>query len=318
MEANARREFLKQGSMALAAGLVAPLVPGLALAGDNSTEVIILHTNDTHSRLDPFPLNDKRHGGMGGVTRRAAMVEEVRANLKPNQHLLLLDSGDMVQGTPYFNFFAGEPEMKAMSAMGYAASTLGNHDFDNGLAGLTRMLTHANFPILNINYDFTGTNADLRQFIKPYQVFNCGPVKVGVFGVGIAFEGLVLPGSHGLVRYQDPLPLAKEMVQHLKRNLGCHYVICLSHLGLTSVAGRTNDRELAKACPGLDLILGGHTHTFMEAPERVIHTHEQETLINQVGWAGIWLGQLTLKFGPAGKAKTLAQAPMPVQEIGLG
>lgn len=309
-----RRTFVKAaGSLAALA-----LVPGIPVLAASDTEVIILHTNDTHSRIDPFPNDGRKWGGLGGVAQRATLIERVRETLKPHQHLLVLDSGDMVQGTPYYNFFGGEPEIKAMSAMGYAGATLGNHDFDNGLSGLNRMLEHANFPVLVANYDFKGAGSELEKRVKPYHVYELGGVRIGTFGLGIAFDGLVLPGSHGLVRYQDPLPIAREMVNHLKKQLGCSYVICLSHLGLGYDNGKVSDRVLAKSTPGLDLILGGHTHTFLEAPERVVHADGTETLINQVGWAGIWLGQVNVKFGPANRAKTLAMSPTPVVSKNLG
>lgn len=272
--------------------------------GQSTKRLVILHTNDTHSRLDPFPDDGRKWGGLGGIARRAALVQSIRAT-EPN--VLLLDSGDIVQGTPYFNFFGGEPELKAMSAMGYDGATLGNHDFDNGLMGLERMLPHAAFPYLCANYDFGKT--ELKGRFEPYKVFDKGGVKIGVFGLGIAFEGLVLPTAYGATVWQDPLPIARQMVDHLRQKLGCDYIICLSHLGLSYGNDKVSDRVLAKATPGLDLILGGHTHTFMDQPERVLHPDGQETIINQVGWAGVWLGQIEVEFGTGQAPKTSARLP---------
>ena len=305
-----RRLFIRNG-MATSAGLALGLGQLPALA-KSSTTITILHTNDTHSRLDPFPNDGRKWGGLGGIARRAALVEKLR---KQQDNILLLDSGDIFQGTPYFNFFGGEPELKAMSAMGYDAATLGNHDFDNGLAGLERMLPFANFPYLIANYDFSKTS--LKNSFKPYKIFNKAGIKIGVFGLGIAFEGLVLPKAYGETIWNDPLPIAKEMVHELKVNQGCHYIICLSHLGLTYPNDKVSDRKLAQSTPGLDLILGGHTHTFMENAERVVHPNGQETLINQVGWAGIWLGRIDLEFTPGKVAKTIALAPIGVSEKNL-
>jgi 5'-nucleotidase len=170
---------LASGSALLAAGSF----PVEALAGGELTRLTILHTNDMHSRIDPFPETDKRYAGMGGVSQRAALVKAIRAE---NEHVLLLDSGDIFQGTPYFNFYGGEVEFKAMSAMGYDAATMGNHDFDAGLEGFNLQLPHADFPFLVANYDFSDTL--LNKKIKKYKVFKRGPLKIGVFGLGIELD----------------------------------------------------------------------------------------------------------------------------------
>jgi len=137
-----RRKFIKNaltGSAILAIGLEHQQL----FASDNIQKLTILHTNDVHSRIDPFPADDVRYAGMGGVAPRAALIKKIRAE---EEHVLLFDAGDVFQGTPYFNFYGGEPELKLMSTMGYDAGTMGNHDFDNGVEGFLKQIHHANFP----------------------------------------------------------------------------------------------------------------------------------------------------------------------------
>lgn len=300
-----RRDFVRQASLISAGSIF-----GLNAFAQSEVKLIILHTNDTHSRLDPFPDDGRKWGGLGGVARRAALIDQIR-----NQHknVLLLDSGDIVQGTPYFNFFKGEPELMAMNEMGYDFATLGNHDFDNGINGLRRMIDWAKFPFLVANYDLSGEG--LASQIQPYKVVERQGVKIGIFGLGIEFAGLVLPQAHGKVIYQDPLPAAKEIVKHLKQNLACDYVICLSHLGLKYDSAKVSDLVLAKQTPGLDLILGGHTHSFLDKPEIIIHPDKSQTVVNQVGWAGVWLGQIEVTFSPIAPPKTIVASPMVINQV---
>jgi hypothetical protein len=187
-----RRRFL-QTLAASAAGVALAPASVLAAPASAAARLVILHTNDTHSRLDPFPDDGGRYAGLGGVARRARLVERVR---QEHEHVLLLDSGDIFQGTPYFNLFGGEPEFRAMSAMRYDAATLGNHDFDNGVEGLVEMLPHAAFPFVSANYDVSAAPEALRERVAPYLIRQMGPVRVGIFGLGIAFERLVLPALH--------------------------------------------------------------------------------------------------------------------------
>ena len=147
-----RRDFISRVAGG-AAALGLSSVPFDILARNEIIKLTILHTNDVHSHIDPFPMNDPKYPGMGGVAQRAAIIDKIRAEEK---NVLLLDSGDIFQGTPYFNLYGGELEMKLMSKMQYDASTVGNHDFDNGLDGLAKQLPHASFPFLCSNYDFTG------------------------------------------------------------------------------------------------------------------------------------------------------------------
>jgi len=290
-----RRRFFQTLAAGTAGAYLAPLK---VLAGDE-LRLVILHTNDTHSRIDPFPMDGGRNAGMGGIARRAALIKRIRAT-EPN--LLLLDSGDIFQGTPYFNFFGGEVEFKAMSAMGYDASTLGNHDFDNGVDGLVRMLPQASFPFVSANY-IVDPASPLAGRVRPHLIREVGPITVGIFGLGIDFDRLVIGALHEGVSYSDPILVARQQVETLRQQ-GCHLVICLSHLGFRYREDRPSDMTLAAEVPGIDLILGGHTHTFLDAPETVSHPDGRFTVVNQVGWAGIRLGRIDVVFSrdarPAG------------------
>lgn len=289
-----RRHFLTQSS--LAAGTL--LLPGWAQAQEAEAEhLVILHTNDVHSRLDPFPMDGSRNQGMGGVAARAALIEQIR---KENAHVLLLDAGDIFQGTPYFNLYKGEPEMKAMQAMGYDACTMGNHDFDAGLDNFATQLQHVKFPVLVSNYDFTNTPMEGKAL--PYKIFRRGRLKIGVLGVGIELKGLVPDALFGNTVYQDPVAKANETAYYLKYREKCDLIICLSHLGYSYREGnKISDKSLAAASENIDLIIGGHTHTFLAEPEKVRNKKGEEVLINQVGWGGIVLGRLDYIFSKVSK-----------------
>ncbi len=259
--------------------------------------LVVLHTNDTHSRMDPFPMDGGPFAGLGGAARRATLIRRVR---EENEHVLLLDSGDIFQGTPYFNFFGGELEFRAMTAMGYDAATLGNHDFDNGVDGLAAMLPEAGFEFVSANYDVSGSALD--GHVRRYTVREFGRVKVGVFGLGIGFENLVLASLHEGVRYTDPTAAARTACREL-RGLGCALIICLSHLGYVYPdPERPSDRTLAEAVPEIDLILGGHTHTFLDQAEVFGRGRTGFTVVNQVGWGGMRLGRVDVTFDGAGQA----------------
>lgn len=257
------------------------------------TKLTILHTNDVHSRIDPFPMDGGKNEGLGGVSKRATLIKRIREEQK---NVLLLDAGDIFQGTPYFNFFGGELEMKLMSEMGYDAATIGNHDFDGGIDGLDRQLVHANFPLLVSNYNFENTL--LKGKTKEYKIFKKGGLKIGVFGVGIELEGLVPKSLYKETIYNDPLHAAQKWATMLKQEESCDYVICLSHLGYKygPNENKISDRFLAENSTNIDLIIGGHTHTFLKEPERLKNKDGNPVLVNQVGWAGIVLGRLDVYF----------------------
>ena len=287
-----RRKFLKQTALASSL-LAASQFPLDAFAADEQTKqsLTILHTNDVHSRLDPFPMDGGKYQGLGGVLAREKIISTIRQEEK---NVLLVDSGDIFQGTPYFNFYKGEPEMKVMSMLGYECATIGNHDFDNGIEGLAKQLMHADFPIVNCNYDFSTTI--LEHVIKPHTIIKKGKLKIGLFGIGIELKGLVPDHLFGAIQYHDPIEYANETAYFLKYKKRCDYVICLSHLGFEYKDNKISDKILAKETANIDLILGGHTHTFLDEPFKAKNLKSQEVLINQVGWAGIKLGRIDIYF----------------------
>jgi len=285
-----RRIFLKKIALGSAvAGLGG--IPLQSFAAGGVDKLVILHSNDVHSRIDPFPDNDKKFPGMGGMANKAAIIKKIRSE---EDNVLLLDAGDIFQGTPYFNFYGGELEMKLMSEMQYDAGTMGNHDFDAGIDGFVKQLPHATFPILVANYDFTGTA--LENKIEQYKIFQKKNIKVGVFGLGIELKGLVPEKLFEKIQYLDPVEKAKEMVAILRDKEKCDYIICLSHLGYQYKDDKISDVKLAAQTEGIDLILGGHTHTFLDAPVIYKNFADKEVLINQVGWAGVWLGRVDIFF----------------------
>jgi 5'-nucleotidase len=292
-----RRKFISTmigGSVALVA------LPSLATSR-KGTKITILHTNDTHSRIDPFPADDAKYPGLGGVSKRKALVDKIRSE---EEHVLLLDAGDIFQGTPYFNLFGGEVEFKAMSAMGYDAATMGNHDFDAGLEGFDKVLPLATFPFLCANYDFSDTV--LKDKTSPYKVFQKGDLRIGVFGVGVELTGLVGKSFYGETRYVDPVAVSQQMANRLKFDEKCNLVICLSHLGYTPRLNDMCDKVLAAETEHIHLIIGGHTHTVMEKCEEHKNKAGKTVLVNQVGWAGIALGRVDLYFDEKGNPDLFA------------
>lgn len=281
-----RRDFIKTLSAAtVGVGLAG--IPFELLAKKDIIKITVLHTNDVHSRIEPFPDNDPKFPGMGGVAQRAAIINDIRNKEK---NILLLDAGDIFQGTPYFNLFKGEVEMKLMSQLKYDAGTIGNHDFDNGVNGLAEMMQYANFPLLNCNYDFTGTA--MAGKTKPYKIFEMDGARIGVFGIGIELKGLVPDKMYGKTVYLDPMEKAAVTAHHLKHNEKCDVVICLSHLGYKYPDGKISDDVFAKKSLNIDLIIGGHTHTFIDTPFKYSNRDGKPVYIAQVGWAGIKLGRI--------------------------
>ena len=295
-----RRSFIRTAGMASAV-LAKPGIPFSFLDAVEITRITILHTNDVHSRIDPFPDDGSRNAGMGGASRRAALIDKIR---KEEEHVILLDAGDIFQGTPYFNFFDGELEMKLMSAMKYDAATIGNHDFDAGIEGLEKQLPHADFPLIISNYDFKDTIMQGKTL--DHIIIEKGDIKIGVTGVGIKLDGLVPKKLYKETRYLDPQENAQRMAHILKRELRCDYVICLSHLGYKYNHGRVSDVVLAENTEDIDLIIGGHTHTFMRNPEFLKNKAGKTVMVNQVGWGGIMLGRLDILFERNRKGKCVS------------
>ncbi len=281
-----RRDFIKQASLG-ALGL--SLMPNNLFAENDLIKLTILHTNDMHSHIEPFTSG--RNKGLGGIAERATLIKKIRAE---SEHVLLLDAGDIFQGTPYFNMYGGELEFKLMSEMKYDAATIGNHDFDNGLDGLKSQLPFANFPFLCANYDFS--DGILNGEFKPYKIFKKAGVKIGVFGIGIQLDGLVPKSLYGNTIYNDPIAKSNYYASHLKNELGCDLVICLSHLGFKYKSSKIDDINLAEQTRNIDLIIGGHTHTFLNKPISKMNIEQKAVLIAQVGWAGIKIGKIDYFF----------------------
>ncbi len=287
-----RREFIQKTA-------ASSVVLGLSNIGidtiisPETKKITILHTNDVHSHIDPFPADHPRNPNMGGVARRAALIESIR---KEDKNVLLLDAGDIFQGTPYFNYYGGELEFKLMSMMQYDLATMGNHDYDNGIDGFYAQLPHAKFDFVSANYDFK--NTVLHDIIKPYKIFIKDGIKIGIFGLGIELNGLVDKKLYKETVYNNPIEVAQDMTRILKEEQKCDLIICLSHLGFKykDDPEKPNDIMLAQKTKNIDLIIGGHTHTFLNKPVIEKNSEGKEVLINQVGCYGINLGKIDFYF----------------------
>ena len=287
-----RRDFIQK----TAASSVVLGLSNIGISNIISSEtkkITILHTNDVHSHIDPFPADHPRNANMGGAARRAALIESIR---KEEENVLLLDAGDIFQGTPYFNYYGGELEFKLMSMMQYDLATMGNHDFDNGIDGFYAQLPHAKFEFVSANYDFK--NTDLNDIVKPYKIFNKDGIKIGIFGLGVELDGLVDKKLYKETVYNNPIEVAQDMTRILKEEQKCDLVICLSHLGFSykNEPYKVSDLELAKKTNNIDLIIGGHTHTFLDKPVVEKNSEGKDVLINQVGCYGINLGKIDFYF----------------------
>ena len=300
-----RRNFLQQTGVVAAAALVSP---SLISMKKQPIKLVILHTNDTHSNIDPFPKNHSKFPDKGGVSRRAKLVQTIR---EQEDHVLLLDAGDVFQGTPYFNKFKGVLEMKVMQEMGYDAMTLGNHDFDIGIEGFVNAKKHATFPIVNCNYNLDQTL--LKDQVSPSIILKKAGRKIGITGIGIDLNGLVaVSQTKGLI-YNDPISSVQREVDALRKK-GCDLVICLSHLGYEYTNDKVSDRVLAENTSGIDIIIGGHTHTFLEKGVVIQNKESKSVVINQVGYGGLQLGRIEVEFD-GGDIHVAALAPMEIQEI---
>ena len=286
-----RRHFIQKTS-ATTALLTLPTLPLMSFSTSTEKKITILHTNDVHSHIDPFPATDARNPNMAGVARRATIIEQIRAE---TGNVLLLDAGDVFQGTPYFNYYGGELEFKLMSMMKYDLCTLGNHDFDNGMDGFYSQKHHADFDFVSANYDFKNTILD--GIIKPYKIFNKNGIKVGVFGLGIELYGLVDKRLYKETVYNNPIEISQQMTAILKAKK-CDLIICLSHLGYQykNDPDKISDLKLAAATKDIDLIIGGHTHTFLDKPTIVKNLDGKNVLVNQAGCYGINVGRIDFTF----------------------
>ena len=282
-----RRKFIYNSSLASLS------VVGLNSCNLNSRnlKITILHTNDVHSQIEPFPSNHNLYANKGGFARRASLFKEI---IESNSNTLIFDAGDIFQGTPYFNFFQGDLELSLMKKMGYNAATIGNHEFDAGLKMLKQNIIKNDFQFISSNYDFT--NTELEGLVKKYKIYNKGVLKIGVFGLGIELNGLVNPLLFNETKYYDPVDIAKDMTSKLKFEKGCDLVICISHLGHQYQTDKISDTKIAKLTSNIDLIIGGHTHTLMKEPLILNNLSGEKVIINQVGSSGVFVGKIDFNF----------------------
>ena len=283
-----RRDFIRKTVIGASAIGMGPLMKSCTTP---NTSLTILHTNDVHSQIDPFPSNHSRWPNQGGFARRAQLINAIR---QEQENVILLDCGDIFQGTPYFNVYKGKLEIELMNKMGYDAATLGNHEFDNGIDALAENVARAKFPFVCSNYDFS--KSVLKGLTSPYQIIQKGSLKIGIIGLGIELAGLVNPKSYKESVYNEPVEVANRLAENLKQKENCDIVIALSHLGFKYKGEKVSDVIVAQNVRNIDVILGGHTHTFMDAPERIIDLDGKEVIVSQAGWGGLRLGRLDLNL----------------------
>ena len=258
-------------------------------AAQSTKEIYLFHTNDMHSRIEPFPENyqDTLLAGKAGMVRRATFISQQR-EIHPD--LLLFDCGDFSQGTPYYNIYKGEVEISMMNEMRYDAGTIGNHEFDFGLENMARLFRLAEFPIVCANYDVTGTV--LEGLVKEYVVLHRDGIKIGVFGLGAQLEGLVAKASYGDVKFEDPVSEAQRIADLLKMQEKCDLVICLSHLGWKGEP--YSDVKLIENTCNIDVVLGGHSHSYFEKPEYYKNLDGVEVPLQQMGKHAAFIGKMVL------------------------
>ena len=255
--------------------------------------LVIAHTNDTHSQIEPTSEKASKYADQGGMARREALLKQLR---NENPSLLLFDDGDFCQGTPYFNAFKGVVEIEMMNRLKYDAGTLGNHEFDNGIASLANVLKRAKYPILAANYDVSKTV--LRKYVKPYTILNRNGLKVGVIGICVQPAGLIPEKKYAGIVYSNPIETANRYAALLKNRFKCDVVIVLSHLGYDYEAweNKIGDRELAAKSRNIDLILGGHSHTFLEDAVQEMNLDGKPVVINHAGKMGLFVDQIEMEW----------------------
>ena len=283
-----RRIFLKNSTILLASGFLMRYAHAISPRKNTWS---ILHTNDFHSRFLPFPSNHRRYANQGGIARLTDLVGKIK---QQHEHVTLFDSGDVFQGTPYFNVFKGHPELQWMQRMGYDATTLGNHDFDMGVEHVFALRKQYNTPTLLLNYSFD--EGSDHGVIQPYKIIEKGPVRIGVTGVCIDLIGLQGETNRGSFRYFDPVEKLQEQVNFLRKKKNCDAIVVLSHLGYQYQSEKIDDLKMAQRTEGIDVILGGHTHTFLDEPTVLKNKAGKKVIINQAGWAGLKLGHLQFEY----------------------
>ena len=294
--------FVRRRALGLCAAAPALLLAPRARAGA-LTRISVLHTNDTHSRMEPFSTG--QYKGRGGVARRATLIAKVRAQ---NPNVLLLDAGDTYQGTAWFNEFKGTIDAQVMDALGYDATAIGNHDFDAGVDKLAENLKLSPHLIpLSANFR-VDDSCPLSERLRPHAIVERGPVRIGMFGLGVRFEGLVNPKLHAGVAYADPREAASEQVE-LLRERGCDVIIALSHLGYMGYRGEVGDVDWPKDVPGIHYVVGGHTHTFLTEPDVIAHKSGWRTSVMQVGHSGLNIGHAEFLVDSSGRTDVVSARP---------
>jgi 5'-nucleotidase len=259
------------------------------LAG-SKVKLVILHTNDTHSQVEPTEKSSSKTADMGGYARRMGVIQKIRSE---EQHVLLVDAGDYSQGTPYFNFYNGRIEIEAMNRMKYDAGTLGNHEFDNGIDTLAVVLKNARFPMLSSNYDVDRTA--LNGMLKPYLVINRYGLRIGIMALNVNPESLIFEKNYKGIRYEDPLEKANEISALLKKKEKCDLIICLSHLGADTTKMEVNDFQVARKTRYIDVIIGGHSHSMITNTTET-NAAGKPVVIAQMAKSGLYLGRVDLEL----------------------
>ncbi len=255
-----------------------------------SQDLVILHTNDVHSNIEP--LTSGRNAGFAGFQRRANYIKSIRENY-PN--VLLVDAGDYNQGTPYYTMFKGKMEIMLYNAMGYEAVCLGNHEFDDGQQLLAERLKEAEYVTLCANYDFS--KSPLKEIVKPYTIIVKGGKKIGLIGVTLDLKGYVPEKARAGIEYKNPVPIVNKLAKQLKLKERCDLVIVLSHLGYDGgTKERPSDLDLASESRYVDIIIGGHSHTFLEEPAIVKNSSGKGVIVNQTGALGVYAGRIDINF----------------------
>lgn len=276
-------------------GWASVLLFNLTLLPAQQKEIVILHTNDTHSQVEPNPATSSRNADEGGIVRRAAAIESVK---KTASNVILVDAGDFLQGSPYFNFFKGEVEIKMMNKIGYNVGILGNHEFDNGIEPLVRILALAEYPIVCSNYDVSGTA--LAPYVKKTVILDRDGIKVGFIGLGVDPEGLIAKKNFQGIKYLDPVETANKYAKEL-RNAGCDFVVAITHIGYfegkdADDMNDEGDRKIAANSTDIDLIIGGHSHTDLKGCVEVLNKKGKPVRITQTGKSGFRLGRVNVEF----------------------
>jgi len=271
-------------------GLLFFLFFSISVFAQQKIKLVILHTNDTHSQVEPTDKSSLATSDMGGYARRMGVINQIR---KAEENVILVDAGDFSQGTPFFNFYNGRVEIDAMNKMKYDAGTLGNHEFDNGIDTLAVVLKKANFQEVSCNYDVTNTS--LNGILKPYTILMRNGVKIGILGLGVNPESLIFQKNYRGLIYSNPLAKANEISTYLKEKEKCDIIICLSHLGANKSETEPNDWDIAHKTHFIDVIVGGHSHSLItDTIEK--NADGKPVVIAQMGKSGLYLGRIDLQL----------------------